>query len=719
VTRYNIVVDDVWDKETWETINCALPDGNCGSKVIMTTRNSHVNTSGSDVYMIKPLSLDKSRELFYKRISKKNGDNQLIDKILDKCDGVPLAIIAIASLLADRQLEDWQVVYDSIVFGCQDDKTRTILLYSYYDLPPYLKPCLLYLSMYPEDHLIEKSTLVRTWIAEGFVQPEKDWRSSLFEVGERYFDELLNRSMIQPAEIKRFGVIDGCHVHDIVLDLIHDLSTEENFVTVIDEKQNVSSKSVKRTKQVGLYGFGRKMRRLSIQWSNGKSISHDTIGVPEVVRSLHAFDCVPLLSSFQAIRVLSKKGLTEIGDLKHLCKLRHLRYLEISCYECPKEIGNLKSLQTLIIYIGTAQLPPTIFELTQLMCLCTSNVFWNVPADKMVNLKCLEELELQIIGTNEDSLVELGRMTRLRVLKIFVGYVKKTWYKALMHSLSNLQEIRELKLWSYHDGIVRAWESWEPPRQLWSLETNFGLSPQLMDPSHFQHIRYLCLSIDFKEVDMGILALLRELSLKLWSYHKHCQEFIIRAEGFENLRVCKAEAKFKFLKGAMLRLESLLFKVRPGSDLDFNLATLLSLKEVFITVDCSGYFRTDVMETEAVVRLAVEDHPNSPTLQISRIDENDMLHDDEMKVQYINNSCGFFPYVLLVLWYVCIYWTHQLLSPIHEFCSLTKWYAPFSMCGRVGGMDTTKFAKKSTCSSIVRLRKSIATSIVRVPGFLR
>jgi hypothetical protein len=135
VTRYNIVVDDVWDKETWETINCALPDGNCGSKVIMTTRNSHVNTSGSDVYMIKPLSLDKSRELFYKRISKKNGDNQLIDKILDKCDGVPLAIIAIASLLADRQLETGRWCMTPLFLGA---KTTRPGLYSYIAIMIYL-----------------------------------------------------------------------------------------------------------------------------------------------------------------------------------------------------------------------------------------------------------------------------------------------------------------------------------------------------------------------------------------------------------------------------------------------------------------------------------------------------------------------------------------------------------------------------------------------------
>ncbi|GJM94273.1 hypothetical protein PR202_ga10904 [Eleusine coracana subsp. coracana] len=597
-------------------VGCGGLDSNCGSKVIITTRNSEaVSTNTSDVYKLKPLSPEKSKELFYKRTSGRSGDDELVDKIIGKCDGVPLAIIAIASLLADRPLGDWQMVYVSLIFGHEEDNTRTILLYSYYDLPSYLKSCLLYLSMYPEDCFIKKSTLIWRWIAEGFVQLQNEGHRSLFEVGERYFNELLNRSMIQPAKEERSGFITGCHVHDIVLDLIRDLSHEENFVTVLGEKQFLPSESVARK-----HGLERKVRRMSVR--NGTVPNDTTVRMPEAVRSLHARECrieVSKLSSFQACRVLSLNHGKCNGDLKHLGKLLHLRYLELSGRlgddpELPKEIGNLKFLQTLIINSTCfiRKLPPAVCELTQLICLDAYHCSL-VRADRLGSLVCLEQLKLKIHKQEcGDFVVELGKLTRLRVLHIFFRRMNEALEKALMQSLNSLQEIRDLKLlWGEWD--VTLWKSWDvPPQQLRILETNRGLPPHLMNLPRLQH-----------------------LDIQVEDPFRH-QGFIVCANGFKNLRVCRTETRLKIPQGAMPRLELLRFEVRPGRDTipdleEMNLATLLSLKEVYIVIHCAGSFHGEVEEAEAVLRRAVEDHPNPPMLWISRFSEWLMLADDEIK----------------------------------------------------------------------------------------
>jgi len=69
-------------------------------------------------------------------------------------------------------------------------------LLSYYDLPCHLKTCFLYLSVFPEDYRIDREELIRMWIAEGFITQVKG--QSLEQIGENYFSDLINRSLIQP-----------------------------------------------------------------------------------------------------------------------------------------------------------------------------------------------------------------------------------------------------------------------------------------------------------------------------------------------------------------------------------------------------------------------------------------------------------------------------------------------------------------------------------------
>jgi disease resistance protein RPM1 len=120
------------------------------------------------------------------------------------------------------------------------DNMRRILSLTYYDLPFHLKTCLLYLSTFPEDYVINNYRLIGRWIAEDFVQREEGSKR-LFELGDSYFNELLNRSLIQVA---RTDSDDGtpiyCRVHDMLLELICSLSREQSFITIVlgDGKQN-------------------------------------------------------------------------------------------------------------------------------------------------------------------------------------------------------------------------------------------------------------------------------------------------------------------------------------------------------------------------------------------------------------------------------------------------------------------------------------------------
>jgi len=181
--RYLVVIDDIWDISVWKLIKCALPDNDVGYIVITTTRNADVAENVGGAYKVKALSENNSRKLLYKRVfGIDNVDDtekcpveelaEVSDRILNKCAGVPLAIITMASLLAckARNKMDWYEVYRSIGTGLENnldvENMRKILSFSYYNMPSHLKTCLLYFSMFPEDYKVDKDRLIWMWIAE-------------------------------------------------------------------------------------------------------------------------------------------------------------------------------------------------------------------------------------------------------------------------------------------------------------------------------------------------------------------------------------------------------------------------------------------------------------------------------------------------------------------------------------------------------------------------
>ncbi|XP_047043191.1 disease resistance protein RGA5-like [Lolium rigidum] len=84
---------------------------------------------------------------------------------------------------------EWEQVKVSI--GCALERNPSvegmmkIISLSYFDLPAHLKTCLLYLSIFPEDAIIQKRSLIWSWIAEGFIYNEG--RYTLYELGENSF----------------------------------------------------------------------------------------------------------------------------------------------------------------------------------------------------------------------------------------------------------------------------------------------------------------------------------------------------------------------------------------------------------------------------------------------------------------------------------------------------------------------------------------------------
>jgi hypothetical protein len=67
---------------------------------------------------------------------------------------------------------------------------------SYEDLHPcLLKPCFLHYSLLPRGTLFPVDDIVAMWISEGFVHGTL---RDLEEIGREYYDELIQRNLIDP-----------------------------------------------------------------------------------------------------------------------------------------------------------------------------------------------------------------------------------------------------------------------------------------------------------------------------------------------------------------------------------------------------------------------------------------------------------------------------------------------------------------------------------------
>uniref|UniRef100_A0A8R7VH95 NB-ARC domain-containing protein n=1 Tax=Triticum urartu TaxID=4572 RepID=A0A8R7VH95_TRIUA len=322
-----------------------------------------------------PLNDVDSQRLFFKRIF--NSDyscppqlQKVSVRILIKCGGLPLAIITIASLLANKpqNTDEWERLRDSIGTGLSyesDDDgkcMRHILLLSYWDLPHHLKTCLLYLHIYPEDEYISCEQLKLKWIAEGFIPTQ---RGNVYQEAESCFNELVNRSLIQlvDAHVDHDGFAQYCRIHDMVLDLIISLSDEENFATALNGVCN---------------SLPSKIRRLSLQSSGleQKGAIHAITRSKLHVRSFNVFgetEKIPLLVDFRSLRVFDICGDYSSWKNEHIrniggfCQLRYLGIHRRGITELPENIGKLQNLETLDLrgsYIG--KLPSTITRLQKL-----------------------------------------------------------------------------------------------------------------------------------------------------------------------------------------------------------------------------------------------------------------------------------------------------------------------------------------------------------------
>ncbi|CAN4102006.1 unnamed protein product [Withania somnifera] len=178
--RYPIVLDDLWDIESWDELTRPFPEVEKGSRIILTTRQKEVALHGKrhcDPLNLRLLRTEESWELLEKRVfGKESCPDELLDvgkEIARNCKGLPLVADLIAEVVAG--LEKKKTVWLEI-----QSNLSSFILNSEVDVM--------------KDTTVGVDILKENWHAEGLV--ERTEMKSVKEGMGTYFDNLISSSLV-------------------------------------------------------------------------------------------------------------------------------------------------------------------------------------------------------------------------------------------------------------------------------------------------------------------------------------------------------------------------------------------------------------------------------------------------------------------------------------------------------------------------------------------
>ncbi|XP_060669080.1 putative disease resistance RPP13-like protein 1 isoform X2 [Ziziphus jujuba] len=469
-----LVLDDIWNVnyQTWCALKIPFDSAANGSKIIMTTRNENIASKIGNVpkHELQTISDEDSWQLFSKHAFSSVEPTAYPDllevigrKIIKKCKGLPLAVKSLGGLLhSELDPKAWENILESDIWELpqQENNILPALWLSYYYLPPCLKRCFAYCSIFPKDYTIEKGKLIRLWMAEDLLQPQRN--KPLEEVGNEYVKDLVSRSFFH---VSSFG---GLTMHDLLNDLAQFVSGESCLTLDDNYSGDLMTKKTRHLSLLMYHSCAIKKLRAGCENKVLRTLilldavlfkepvekffpqlqSMQYLRVLSIPRNLHT--CNPLstklfgsIGSLTLLRYLDLSGsdITKVPDIicslyslqtliMQFCReltrlpdtidnLKYLRYLDLSCSaikRIPDTVCNLHDLRTLKLN-GCRQLtllPSNITMLSNLQHLDIVGTSLRGMAPQLSNLKSLESLGQFVVGKNiESNIKELGKFQNL------------------------------------------------------------------------------------------------------------------------------------------------------------------------------------------------------------------------------------------------------------------------------------------------------------------
>ncbi|CAO2152810.1 unnamed protein product [Urochloa humidicola] len=512
--KYLLIIVGISSKTMLNCVRASLPDGNNGSRVVLVLdiENEEVawhanamNKGISDgIRHLGRLDKEKSVKLFCSRAlranlsdeTKVNNMSKYSEVVYNITWGYPLAIVVLAGLLRFKEKPgQWTAVLQQLRSGpameeehqqgreenqitglamLQEDRieektmssspptidaanlsTRTsierVFWASFEDLPNDLKSCFLYLAAFPKDTFLSTDSIVRMWMAEGFIRPQKG--KTLEQLGHDYFKELALRCLVQVSAMDEAGGIKKVIVHRRLHGFLQSEAREAGFIDVHDMHDVFVPPSVRRLSFMSFQGgyttFTNKFRKLRsfICWAKEKDHRPSSNGGGGVKEE--QWHDLKFLKGSDLLRVIYVWGLRikelphEIGDKIHL---RYLRVNSEHLKELPSTITRLLNLQTLDIRdTEVEEIHPSFWKIKTLRHVIAEKLTLPSSIDEELGeLQTLHGVKPSKGEWNQDN-CPLLKMVKLRSLELH-GFIHSRHGAALNRALGQMDLLGHLKL---------------------------------------------------------------------------------------------------------------------------------------------------------------------------------------------------------------------------------------------------------------------------------
>lgn len=419
--KFLLVLDDVWSPKLgqWEELIKPLRNGAMGSRILVTTRKEEVATlmkATAQIIHLKQLSEEFCLTLFYYHagveISSESKMLQDIgEKIVKKCDGLPLAAKTLGSLMrVKKTIKEWQDVLSSKIWELEEIETHVFrpLLLSYHDLASVIKRCLLYCVTFSKDYVFDRENLIELWMVQDYLNAKGSKEKK--RNGQKYFENLVMRSFFQDFEVDEYGKT-MCKMHDIVHDFLLYLTKNECYT--MDYKAGFSERMEEANDKIRHLTLLHVHERSLFNFRNCKNLR--TLAAHNSYHYFRNFNLQTIIVELKCLRTLNfgGSGIQEIP--KEIGRLIHLRYIDISngrMKDLPDTMSSLYNLQTL-----------------RLVRCCNLRI---LDLGRLINLR-----HLYVDGCENLKLLRIERLESLQTLDTF-------YFQSWCHDGNKLEDLENL-----------------------------------------------------------------------------------------------------------------------------------------------------------------------------------------------------------------------------------------------------------------------------------